>query len=124
MGEYKMNDEKNFINVIQLKQELESYKKFAFSNNLIALALSLTMANATEKIVNSISENVLMPIINYFVDNTGENWRNLVFVPTTGLEFEVGAMMNGFLKFIFTSIIVYIFYTKVFKKNANISMDE
>lgn len=124
MGEYKMNDEKNFINVNQLKQELESYKKFAFSNNLIALALSLTMANATEKIVNSISENVLMPIINYFIDNTGENWRNLVFVPTTGLEFEVGAMMNGFLKFIFTSIIVYIFYTKVFKKNANISMDE
>jgi large-conductance mechanosensitive channel len=124
MGEYKMNDEKNFINVNQLKQELESYKKFAFSNNLIALALSLTMANATEKIIHSISENLLMPIINYFVDNTGENWRNLVFVPTTGLEFEVGAMINGFLKFIFTSIIVYIFYIKVFKKNANISMDE
>lgn len=124
MGEYKMNDEKNFINVNQLKQELESYKKFAFSNNLIALALSLTMANATEKIVNSISENLLMPIINYLVDNAGENWRNLVFVPTTGLEFEVGAMINGFLKFMFTSIIVYIFYTKVFKKNANISMDE
>ena len=124
MGEYKMNDEKNFINVNQLKQELESYKKFAFSNNLIALALSLTMANATEKIVNSISENLLMPIINYFVDNTGENWRNLIFAPTTGLEFEVGAMMNGFLKFIFTSIIVYIFYTKVFKKNSNIPMDE
>lgn len=124
MGEYKMNDEKNFINVNQLKQELESYKKFAFSNNLIALALSLTMADATEKIIHSISENVLMPIINYFVDNTGENWRNLVFVPTTGLEFEVGAMINGFLKFIFTSIIVYIFYIKVFKKNANISMDE
>jgi len=119
-----MNDEKNFINVNQLKQELESYKKFAFSNNLIALALSLTMADATEKIIHSISENVLMPIINYFVDNTGENWRNLVFVPTTGLEFEVGAMINGFLKFIFTSIIVYIFYIKVFKKNANISMDE
>ena len=124
MGEYKMNDEKNFINVNQLKQELESYKKFAFSNNLIALALSLTMANATEKIVNSISENLLMPIINYFVDSTGENWRNLIFVPTTGLEFEVGSMINGFLKFIFTSIIVYIFYTKVFKKNANIPMDE
>jgi large-conductance mechanosensitive channel len=124
MGEYKMNDEKNFINVNQLKQELESYKKFAFSNNLIALALSLTMANATEKIIHSISENVLMPIINYFVDNAGENWRNLVFVPITGLEFEIGSMINGFLKFIFTSIIVYIFYTKVFKKNANISMDE
>lgn len=124
MGEYKMNDEKNFINVNQLKQELESYKKFAFSNNLIALALSLTMANATEKIIHSISENLLMPIINYFVDNSGENWRNLVFVPTTGLEFEVGAMINGFLKFVFTSIIVYIFYIKVFKKNENISMDE
>ena len=122
-----MNQDKNFISVNQLRKELESYKNFAFSNNFILLALSLTMANATEKVVNGISENFLMPIINYSVDNTGGNWRNLVFVPTDGLEFELGKMLSGFLQFMFTSIIVYIFYTKVFKKEGkdeNISLGE
>jgi len=122
-----MNDEKNFIGANQLKKELESYKKFAFSNNLFALALSLTMATATEKVVNSISENVFMPFINYTVKNTSGNWRTLIFMPVDGLEFEIGKILSGFLQFVFTSIIVYIFYTKVFKKegkNGNISVDE
>ncbi len=113
-----MNDEKNFIRIDQVKKELDLYKKFAFTNNLLALALSITMATATEKIVNSISDNLFMPIINYCVDETGGSWKNLIFTPANGLEFEIGKMISGFLQFLFTSIIVYIFYIKILKKEG------
>ena len=109
-------DEKNLVSKEQLKSELESFRKFAFSDNLLAVAISLTMASATQKVVSSISECVMMPLINYAVASTNGNWRNLVFVPFDGLSIEIGKMTGVFTEFIFTSLLAYILYEKLIRK--------
>lgn len=116
-------DEKNLLSREQLKNELESFRKFAFSENLAALAISLTMASATQRVVSSISECLMMPLINYAVASAEGNWRNLVFVPIEGLSIEVGRLTGVFMEFVFTSLVAYILYEKLIKRLQTGSFD-
>lgn len=109
-------DEKNLVSREQLRNELESFRKFAFSENLAALAISLTMASATQKVVSSISDCLMMPLINYAVASAEGNWRNLVFVPAEGLSIELGRLTGVFMEFVFTSLLAYILYEKLIKR--------
>lgn len=111
-------EDRNFINKEHVKREFDSYAKFAFSGNFIAMALTLLLANTAQRMVSSISESLLMPFINYMVNETGGNWRSLVFVPFDNMEFEVGKIVGSSLEFIITSVFVYILYVKVLNKEV------
>jgi len=110
---------KEFIDIEKIKVELDEYKRFAFSKNFFALALSMIMAETAHNLVASISEGMMMPLIGFLVANTEGNWRNLVFSPANGLNIELGKIFNGILEFSFTSIFVYVFYIKIMRKNHN-----
>ena len=106
-------DEKKFIDV---QKELEEYKQFAFNKNFLEIALALVFTTTTQKFINSISETIIMPIINFIIQKAEGDWRNLVFTPTNGLDIEIGKFMAGFVEFTITSLILFIVFKKLFKK--------
>lgn len=106
-------DEKNFIDV---QKELEEYKQFAFNKNFLEIALALVLTTTTQKFINSISETVIMPVINFIIQKAEGDWRNLIFTPIKGLDIEIGKFMAGFVEFTITSLILFIVFKRLFKK--------
>lgn len=109
-------EEKNFIPKEKIQKEFEEYTKFAYSKNLIAVAITLILANSMQKFVTIISESVFMPMINYFVSSTNGNWRLLVFSPLNNMDIEIGKFASGFLEFTIVTICLYFVYSKIVKK--------
>lgn len=109
-------DEKNFINKEQFKKEIDDYKKFIFSSNLFSMAITLIAAQTVQKLVSIISETIFMPFVNYIINSTGGNWRNLIFIPFTGMEIELGKFLGGILEFTITITFIYIVFYKIIKK--------
>lgn len=110
-------EEKGFISKDKIQQEFKQYADFAYSKNLMAMAMTIILASAMQKFVNSISENAIMPVINYFVGTaTQGNWRTIVFTPVTGMDFEIGKITAGFLEFSITTALLYLIYIKIIKK--------
>lgn len=106
-------NEKNFIDI---KKELEEYKQFAFNKNFLEIALAIVFTSTTQKLINSISETMIMPIINFLIQKTEGDWRNLLFIPIKGLEIEIGKLMASFFEFTITSLILFIIFKKLLKK--------
>lgn len=106
-------DDKKFIDI---KQELEDYKQFAFNKNFLEIALALVFTTATQKFINSISETIIMPILNFIIQKAEGDWRNLIFSPIKGLDIEVGKFMAGFFEFTITSLILFIIFKRLLKK--------
>ncbi len=112
-----MNDEeRNFIKSERIKEEFEEYKKFAYKKNFFVMALALVLATQTQKFASSMTESLVMPIINYLISATNGNWRNLVFAPTKGLELEIGNLVNAFLEFTIVTAMLYLIFQKIIKR--------
>lgn len=112
-----MDDQPQPKVVIQsvIRDEVKDYKKFVFSKDLIDLAVALILATATQKIVASISDHLFMPIINFFVNRTGGEWRSLCLTPWPGMVIETGALCGGLLEFIVTTVVLYVMYIKIIR---------
>lgn len=106
------------------KKELESYKKFAFKGKMLELSVAFMLGTAFEKAVKSISENLLMPIVNFAIAETGSNWRDFKVIPTPGLSLELGKLIGSFVDFLLVSIILYVFYLKITKPILGTTSDE
>jgi large-conductance mechanosensitive channel len=112
-----MNDEeRNFIKSERIKEEFEEYKKFAYKKNFFVMALALVLATQTQKFASSMTESLVMPIINYLISATNGNWRNLVFSPAQGLELEIGNLVNAFLEFTIVTTMLYLIFQKIIKR--------
>jgi large conductance mechanosensitive channel protein len=86
---------------------VEDYKKFAFKGDMIKLAIAFILGGAFNKVVTSISENLLMPIIDFLILNTKDDWRNYIWNPVKGLEIELGQAFGAFIDFFLISIILF-----------------
>ena len=106
----------NKKNFIDFKKEIEEYKQFAFSKNFLEVALAVVFTTITQKLINNISECIIMPLINFIVQKTEGDWRNLIFSPAQGLEIEIGKFISSFVEFIITSLILYFVFTKLLKR--------
>lgn len=111
----------------ELGKEINEYKKFAFNKSLMALALTLILANVVQKFVSSISESLLMPVINYFTNiANNDNWRNIILCPVDGMNLEIGKFCGSFLEFGITTLVLYLIYSKIVKRfnpNAELGKD-
>lgn len=98
------------------KKELEEYKRFAFQKSMTEMAVAFILGAAFQKVVNSISTNLFMPFIQYFINITGENWRNYKYSPVHNLNIEIGAFLGNFVDFLLISIILFVVYKKIISK--------
>jgi len=97
-----------------LEREFHQYKEFAFKNRMVDVAIAFIIGSAFQKVVTALTSNLFMPILNYIIGTTGNNWRNINYSPIQGLNLEVGYLVGSFIDFIIISLVLYIIYKKIF----------
>ena len=102
-----------------ITEEIEKYKKFAFKDNMLQVAIAFMIGTAFNKVIISLSDNIIMPILNYLISKTNGNWRELKFSPVEGLDFEIGHFLSSFIDFVLISIVLYVIYRIFIKKDNN-----
>lgn len=112
-------EERSLLKKEDLRHEFEEYKKFAFKGDMMKMAIAFILGGAFSKVVSSISENLMMPLLNFIVSKTGENWRQAVWVPAEGLSFEIGKFAAAAVDFALISIVLF-FMFKILKSVGGI----
>jgi len=98
------------------KKRLEEFKKFAFKGQMVQMAVAFMLGAAFNSVVKSISENLIMPIINYGLSFTGSNWREFVWTPLEGMNIELGKFAGAFVDFILIAVIFFVIWHNFLKK--------
>lgn len=96
-----------------IKKELEEFKKFAFKGDMIKISVGIIIGNSFNSVVKSISDNIIMPIINFLILQTGNNWRSWEINFASGIVIEMGKFLGSVVDFLLISIILYIVYVKL-----------
>jgi large conductance mechanosensitive channel protein len=99
-----------------IDKEIQEYKHFAFSQNMIQVAIGLILVAAFQKTVTAVSDCLIMPIVNYFINATNGNWRDLKFEPLVGMNLEIGHLIGAILDFTILTLLLYLIYTKIVKR--------
>jgi large conductance mechanosensitive channel len=67
---------------------LKDFQEFLTRNNALALAIGVIIGGAVGKVVSSLANDVLMPVIGIFIP--GGAWRDLKWTLTTNPDGSVG----------------------------------
>lgn len=98
---------------------LKEFKKFALRGNMIDLAVGIIIGGAFTSIVNSLVNDIVMPILSIFTKNI--DFTNL-FIPLDGKDYETleaakaagaatisyGAFITGVLNFLIMAFVVFL----------------
>ena len=99
-----------------IEKTIQDYEQFAFNKNMMAVAIGLIMATAFQKTVSGISDYLIMPIVNYFLNGSNGNWRQLVVHPVDGMNIELGHMIGVFLDFVILTLVLFAIWKIVVKR--------
>jgi large conductance mechanosensitive channel len=120
--------EKEFLNKDQIKQEIKQeikeFKKFALKEDTMKIAIAVIVGGSIQRFANSISNDILSPIINLLVYKPSGFWNKLAVSINKDTKIEIGNLISSFLEFTIISLIVYVVYMKLIKnliKNENIN---
>jgi len=101
------------------EKEIIKYKEFALKQDMTSMSIAFILGASFNKVVNGISDFILMPVINFIISKTGDSWRQLYFEPLIGLKFEIGKFLGVLVDFFLASIILYIIYSKIISSIFN-----
>lgn len=108
--------DKKFIDKAEIDKEIQDYKQFAFNQNMVQVAIGLILVSAFQKTVSAVSDYLIMPIVNYFVNATNGNWRDWKISPLPAMNLELGHLIGALLDFTILTIMLYVIYTKIVKR--------
>ena len=85
---------------------LKQFKEFAFKGNVIDLAVAVIIGGAFGKIVSSLVNDILMPVIGVILG--GLNFTNLKYVitPASGDVAEVAILYGSFIQSVVDFLII------------------
>lgn len=106
-----------------IDDRIEEYRKFAFKDNMVKLAIAFVLGTSFGKVVTSISENLLMPFIKFFTSFAGNTWREAVWTPFEGMRLEVGKFVAASLDFLIASLILFTIW-RIFVRFGWLQPDE
>jgi len=106
-------EQAEFIDKDDLKEEIRSFHAFAFKKNMLQLSIAMILGAAFNEVVGSISQNLVMPVINAVLSRTGNEWREAIWQPTQNIAIEYGAFLGAFVDFLLTALILYLIFKKV-----------
>lgn len=92
---------------INIEERLHEYRRFAFKDDMLKMSIAFIMGGAFTKAVTAISECLMMPVLNWILKFTGENWRQAKWTVTEGMTFEVGKFAAAFIDFLLISIVLF-----------------
>lgn len=91
----------------RVEERVNEYRKFAFKDDMLKLAIAFILGGAFSKTVTAISECLIMPLLNFALKFTGENWRTATWEPVQGLVFEIGKFAAATIDFLLISIVLF-----------------
>lgn len=106
---YSFPDQRSFIGM----KDLQSYRRFAFKDDMLKLSVGFMIGAAFNKVVQGISDYLVMPVVNFMVSATNGEWRELRLEPLPGLVFEVGMLAGVFVDFAMVSVVLYLLYVRL-----------
>jgi large conductance mechanosensitive channel len=119
-GVLMADKEKRFVDldevVDRFDERFEEYKKFAFKGRIVDTAIAFILGGAFGKMVSSLAENVMMPVLSFVISFTGSDWREAIWMPCNGLKIEIGKFAAASLDFILISLILFIFWKLVHRE--------
>ena len=96
-----------------IKNEIRQFEKFAFKQRMVEMAVAFILGAAFQNAVTAISNYLIMPLIKFVLNQTGENWRCFTYTPIEGMTFEVGKFLGAFVDFLLIATVLYIVYQKI-----------
>ena len=106
-----------------MKKHLNDFKDFAFKGNVLDLAVGVIIGGAFGKIVSSLVNDLLMPILTVLTGNVSFNDLKIVLKVATETESEVAILYGNFIQasidFLVIAISIYFiikFITRFKKK--------
>ena len=89
---------------------LQEFKKFALKGNVIDLAVGVIIGGAFGKIVTSLVNDVLMPILGLLLGGINFGDLKYVITPSVGNVPEVAILYGSFMQSIVDLIVHFYFY--------------
>ena len=89
-----------------MKKLIEEFKKFIMRGNVIDLAVGVVMGNAFSKIVSSLVNDIMMPIIGVIIG--GHDFSNLSITVGTA-KIMYGAFIQNIIDFLIINYTINIF---------------
>jgi large conductance mechanosensitive channel len=83
---------------------LKEFKEFAMKGNIVDLAIAVIIGTAFSKIVASLTETIIMPIISLIV---GKGGVNDLSVTIAGTVFPVGKFLQSIIDFILVAFVLF-----------------
>lgn len=84
----------------------EEFKKFAFQGNVVDLAVAVMIGGAFGKIVTSLVENLMMPLIGILLN--GVHFEHLIYT-VGGVEIFYGSFIQSVFDFFIIAISIFLF---------------
>lgn len=91
----------------------QDFKEFAFRGNIIDLAVAVIIGTAFGKIVSSLVDNVMMPLIGAMFN--GINFEHLVF-RFGDAEVSYGVFIQSVFDFMIIAIVIFLFLRVVVRQ--------
>ena len=92
-----------------MKNLVKEFKEFALGGSLVEIGVALVMALALAAVINSLVENVLMPIVGIIF---GEPSFDSLTWTVNGSIIMYGAFITAFVSFLSVAFAVYFFIVK------------
>lgn len=110
------------------KKFLQEFKDFAMKGNVLDLAIGVVMGGAFNKIVSSLVNNMIMPLVGLLIGGVNFNELKYVLRPEIGdqkaLVLEYGIFIQNVVDFIIIAFSIFIFIKVVAKLNKKKEEEE
>lgn len=95
------------------EKDWKEYKRFAFRDDMMKLAVGVVLGNSFNKVINGMSNDLVMPFLSFLTSKTGDGWRSWSVRISDGLEIRLGLVAGELLDFLVVSLVLYLVYIKL-----------
>jgi len=116
------------MEVLILKKIIEEFKDFAVKGNAMELAVGVVIGGAFGKIVTSLVEDIIMPLVGLLIG--GIDFTNLKFTMSfsekTAVSIKYGNFIQSAVNFLIISFSIFLFIKLInkFKKKEEVAKEE
>jgi len=95
------------------REDWQEYRRFAFRDDVMKLTVGVVLGASFNKLVNSVSGDLVMPVLSLLTAQTGVGWRDWTVSVADGLDLRLGQVAGSTLDFLVVSAVLYIIYVKI-----------
>lgn len=97
-----------------MKKFFNEFKTFALKGNVMSLAIGVIIGGAFQAIVNSLTGDILSPLIGIFAKT---DFSNLIW-NVNGAEIKYGSFITAIINFIIMAFIIFLIVKLIAKLNS------